>query len=185
MGKTKIIILAVFVLFGLLITFIYFKKPNSNSALPVQIKNMMTVTSLVFKQNEMIPKQYSCDGENINPPLTIVNVPDNVKSLVLIVDDPDAPSGVWTHWLVWNIDPKTTDIKENSAPANAEVGKNDFGKLEYGGPCPPAGTHRYFFKVYALDTVLNLSQGANRSQLDQIMKGHIIDKGELMGKYSK
>ena len=185
MGKTKNIILAVFVLFSLFITFIYLRKPNSNSPLPVQIRNMMIITSPAFKQNEVIPKQYSCDGEDVNPPLTIVNIPNNAKSLVLIVDDPDAPAGVWTHWLVWNIDPKTTEIKENSTSVNAVVGKNDFGKLEYGGPCPPGGTHRYFFKVYALDMVLDLPQGANRSQLNQAMESHIINKRELMGTYSK
>jgi Raf kinase inhibitor-like YbhB/YbcL family protein len=112
-------------------------------------------------------------------------VPPNAKSLVLIVDDPDAPMGTFTHWLLWNIDPKIKEIKENSVPADAIIGTNDFGKTAYGGPCPPSGVHRYYFKVYALNTVLDLPAGANRSQLEKAIEGYILDYGELMGKFSK
>ena len=146
---------------------------------------MIKVTSSVFQAEGAIPSKFSCDGENINPPLMISGVGENVKSLVLIVDDPDAPAGTWTHWLVWNIDPKTKEIKENSVPRGAVLGKTDFGETKYGGPCPPSGTHRYFFRVYALDTVLTLSQGASRKDLESAMAGHFIDQGELMGRYSR
>ncbi len=153
--------------------------------LPVNLKKMIKLTSPVFQSGESIPQKYTCDGENVNPPLLINGVGDQVKSLVLIVDDPDAPVGTWTHWLVWNIDPKTSEIKENSLPAGAVLGKTDFGDLNYGGPCPPSGTHRYFFRLYGLDTVLSLSQGAPREKLESAMSGHIIDQGELMGKYHR
>lgn len=145
----------------------------------------MKITSKAFANNGFIPRKYTCDGQDINPPLTIKEIPANTKSLVLIVDDPDAPMGVWTHWLVWNIDPKTTEIKEGIVPQGAVLGKNDFGKPDYGGPCPPRGTHRYFFKVFALDVVLNLPSGASRSQLEKAMENHIVGQGQLMGKYSR
>lgn len=153
--------------------------------LTVNLKKMIKLTSPVFQSEELIPQKYTCDGENINPPLLINGASDKVKSLVLIVDDPDAPVGTWTHWLVWNIDPKTSEIKENSLPRGAVLGKTDFGDLKYGGPCPPNGTHRYFFRLYGLDTILNLSQGASRDKLESAMSGHIIDQGELMGKYHR
>ncbi|MBI4226400.1 YbhB/YbcL family Raf kinase inhibitor-like protein [Candidatus Roizmanbacteria bacterium] len=146
---------------------------------------MIKVASAAFKNGEIIPKKYTCDGENINPPLTIASIPAEAKSLALIVDDPDAPVGNWNHWLVWNIEPATKEISENSVPANTVLGINDFGKLEYGGPCPPSGTHRYFFRIYALDTKLDLPQGAKRGELENAMKNHIVDQGELMGKYSR
>lgn len=146
---------------------------------------MIKITSPAFAQDEIIPKKYTGDGENINPPLAVEGVPTEAKSLVLIVDDPDAPAGTWTHWLVWNISPQIGKIEENSIPENSVLGTNDFGKLEYGGACPPSGTHRYFFKIYALDTVLNLSAGASKNDLEQAMEGHILDKAELVGKYSR
>ena len=134
----------------------------------------------VFNNNERIPEKYTCDSDNVNPPLEIISS-NNAKSFVLIVDDPDAPSGTWVHWVVFNI--KTKNIYENSVPGIQ--GKNDFGKSDYGGPCPPSVTHRYFFKVYALDNELNLKEGSNKSDVEKAMKGHIIDKTELIGKYSK
>jgi Raf kinase inhibitor-like YbhB/YbcL family protein len=146
---------------------------------------MIKIKSPVFNQEEMIPEKYTCNGEDFNPPLLIENVPEEAKSLVLIVDDPDAPMGTFTHWLVWNIDPKIKEIKENSVPEGAVLGTNDFGKTAYGGPCPPFGTHRYYFKVYALDTVLDLPKGSNRLQLEKAMMGNVLDSGELMGKFSK
>jgi len=150
---------------------------------PSQKSQMIKITSSAFIDAGDIPKKYTCDGENINPPLAISGLPNNAKSLVLIVDDPDAPSGVWTHWLVWNINPQTKEIKENSLSEDAVLGTNDFGQTNYGSPCPPSGTHRYFFKIYAIDTILELSQGAKRPQLEQAMTSHIMDKGELIGKY--
>jgi hypothetical protein len=138
----------------------------------------------VFKDNERIPSKYTCDGKNINPPLEFTDVPKNTKSLVLIVDDPDSPSGVFTHWILWNILPGTKSIKENSVPTGAEEGTNDFGNVGYGGPCPHSGTHRYKFALYALDTKLNFSNGTKDS-LEKAMKGHIIDKAILTGIYSR
>lgn len=145
----------------------------------------MKITNPAFQEEGNIPSKFTCDGSDANPTLRFEGAPAEAKSLALIVDDPDAPSGLFTHWLVWNIDPKTTAIDENSAPPNAIQGKNDFGKSGYGGPCPPSGTHRYFFKVFALDRKLELPAGSKRAQLDAQMRGHIIAQGELMGRYSR
>ena len=123
----------------------------------------MKIISEVFENKQMIPQKYTCDGENINPPLQITDIPSNTESLVLIVDDPDAPSGDWIHWLVWNINPQTKEIMEDSVPENAVVGTNDFKKMEYDGPCPPSGTHRYVFKVLALE-----KDESNKGQKDKI-----------------
>jgi hypothetical protein len=145
----------------------------------------MTITSPAFKNNKHIPAKYTCDGENVNPPLEIKDVPGNAQSLVLISDDPDAPGGTWVHWTVWNIDPKTTEIAENSVPEGAVEGVTDFGKPGYGGPCPPPGTHRYFFKLFALDTKLDLSENTTAKDLEAAMEGHIIEKAELIGLYRR
>jgi Raf kinase inhibitor-like YbhB/YbcL family protein len=145
----------------------------------------MKITSPTFAGGGNIPSKFTCDGADANPALRFEGAPAEAKSLALIVDDPDAPSGLFTHWLVWNIDLKTTAIEENSAPSNAIQGKNDFGKSGYGGPCPPSGTHRYFFKVFALDRQLDLPAGSKRAQLDEQMRGHIIGQAELMGRYSR
>ena len=118
----------------------------------------MKISSPAFENNSKIPEKYTCDGENVNPPLKIEGVLKEAKSLVLIVDDPEAHMGTFLHWLVWNIPPETDFIEENSLPKRAVQGKNDFGKENYGGPCPPFGTHRYFFKLYALDKILDLPQ---------------------------
>lgn len=142
------------------------------------------VTSSAFKDGGDIPSKFSCDGANTSPPLQISEVPAGAKTLVLIVDDPDAPSGLFTHWMVWNLSPQTSTISEGSAPVGVH-GTNDFGKSGYGGPCPPSGTHRYYFRVFALDRKLDLARGAKRSQLDAAMKGHVIAQGELMGRYSR
>lgn len=136
----------------------------------------------IFGNNEMIPGKYTCQGSNINPPLIISDMPSNTKSLALIIDDPDAPVGTWDHWIVHNIEPKNS-INENSIPGIQA--KNSWGKNEYGGPCPPSGTHRYFFKLYALDIKLDLNEGASKKQLENAMKNHIIEKTELIGLYKK
>jgi len=145
----------------------------------------MKIASSAFGQGESIPAKYTCDGENINPPLSITEVPSDAKSLAIIVDDPDAPSGNWLHWLVWNIPPSVVEIKENSLPAEAIEGKNDFGQIKYSGPCPPTGEHRYFFKVLALDVRLTLSAGASLENFQAAIQGRIIDQAELMGTYRK
>jgi len=142
----------------------------------------MKITSKGFQNNGNIPSKYTCQGENINPELVIENIPEETKTLALIVDDPDAPTRTWVHWVVWNIRP-TGKIEEDSVPG--EQGINDFRKRDYGGPCPPSGTHRYFFKIYALDTELSLAENANKEQLEKAMQGHIIEKAELIGLYKK
>lgn len=139
----------------------------------------------IFKDREVIPRKYTCDGEDINPPLQIIDIPVDTKSLGLICDDPDAPGGDFVHWIIFNINPRTNKIEENSVPIGTKLGINDFGKLKYGGPCPPSGTHRYFFKVYALDFVLNIPDGINKKRLLAEIQGHIIDKTQLIGLYSR
>ena len=144
----------------------------------------MKITSSVFQEGGNIPSKFTCDGGDTSPPLQIAEVPSGAKSLALVVDDPDAPSGLFTHWIVWNISPQTNAIAEGSTPQGVQ-GTNDFGKSGYGGPCPPSGTHRYYFKIFALDRELDLPSGTKRSHLDAAMKGHVVAQGELMGRYSK
>ena len=144
----------------------------------------MKITSSAFQEGGNIPSKFTCDGSDTSPPLQITGVPSEAKSLVLIADDPDAPSGLFTHWLVWNIPPQTNSIAEGSAPKGVH-GTNDFGKSGYKGPCPPPGTHRYSFKIFALDRELDLRAGAKRSQVDAAMKGHVIAQGELVGRYAR
>ena len=145
----------------------------------------LQITSQAFHANGMIPSEYTCDGANGNPPLSIRNVPANARSLALIVDDPDAPGGTWVHWVLWNMGTDTTEIPATSVPGGALQGTNDFGKQNYGGPCPPSGTHRYFFKLYALDIPPPLKPGATKEQLEEAMKGHILEKAELVGLYRR
>jgi Raf kinase inhibitor-like YbhB/YbcL family protein len=144
----------------------------------------MKITSSAFQQGGNIPTKFTCDGEDMSPPLQITGVPAEAKSLALIADDPDAPGGLFTHWLIWNIPPQTNSIAEGSAPKGVQ-GTNDFGKSGYGAPCPPPGMHRYFFRVFALDRELDLRSGAKRSQLEAAIKGHVIGQGELMGRYAR
>jgi Raf kinase inhibitor-like YbhB/YbcL family protein len=152
---------------------------------PLTTETIMKIESPAFENNQPIPSKYTCDGEDINPPLKISDVPENSKSLVLIVDDPDAPFGTFTHWIVWNIDPKTSFVEENSVPDGAIVGVNDFGKNFYGGPCPPSGTHHYHFKLYALDTTLNLDKNSKKKDLEKAMENHILEKAEIIGIYKR
>ena len=151
----------------------------------------MRLISSMFEHREKIPAQYTCDGNDMSPPLTISDVPDGVKSLVLIMDDPDAPAGIWDHWVVFNIPPDVTEIPESQEPrqtggqAPGVSGKNSFGTLGYGGPCPPDREHRYFFKLYALDVELDLPEGASKAEVEQAMAGHIIEQAELTGLYAR
>ena len=133
----------------------------------------------------MIPARFTCDGANVNPELEITGVPAGAKSLVLIVDDPDAPAGTWNHWLLWNIDPTTSKIAENSVPAGAVSGKSDFGRTNYIGPSPPSGTHRYYFRLLALDASPALPAGSERAALESAIRGHVLMKAELMGRYRR
>ena len=143
----------------------------------------LTIKSPSFQHNSPIPKKYSCDGEGTNPPLTIEGTPKESKSIALVVDDPDAPGGTFDHWVVWNISPSTSKIAERSVPGTE--GLNSMRKPGYTGPCPPSGTHRYFFKVYALDTQLTLGAKSTKRDLEKAMQGHILAKGELIGLYHR
>ncbi len=144
----------------------------------------MKITSQAFGNGEKIPEKYSMYGENRIPPMHLEDVPDKTRSLALIVDDPDATrGGTFNHWLLFNMDPRVKDIREDSVPVFATQGRNDFGEVEYDGPKPPSGEHRYFFKAYALDTVLPLARGAQRPDLEREMKDHVIESATLMGKF--
>jgi Raf kinase inhibitor-like YbhB/YbcL family protein len=148
------------------------------------------VMSTAFSEGEMIPKQYTCDGKDISPPLSWSGVPEGAKSIALICDDPDAPMGTWVHWVLLNLPPKTEGLAEGVAASKrlengATHGRNDFQNFGYGGPCPPGGTHRYYFKVYALDTLLDLAPGVTKADLVKAMKGHILAEGQLMGRYKR
>jgi Raf kinase inhibitor-like YbhB/YbcL family protein len=144
----------------------------------------MTLSSPDFAQGQAMPGEFAYKGGNHSPQLLIGSVPLNAKSLVLIVDDPDAPSGLWTHWLLWNIPPGAVVLEDGQVPKDAVQGKNSFGHTRYDGPAPPSGTHRYFFHVYALDTKLSLAEGAARGDLEAAMKGHVVGSAEFFGTYS-
>lgn len=153
-------------------------------------KMEISLTSSAFRQGELIPEEYTCDGRNISPPLQWSHVPEGAKSLAMIVDDPDAPRGLFTHWIIYNIPPDELEFTENvekdkTLPNGARQGVNDAGKIGYTGPCPPSGTHRYFFRIYALDSTLDLEPGVNRKQFDDALRGKTIAQGELMGTYKK
>lgn len=140
----------------------------------------MQILSSAFEHNQQLPAKYTCKGENISPPLQFLEVPVEAKSLVLIVDDPDTPNGDFVHWIVFNIPITTTQIVENSTPAGIE-GVTGFGQNGYGGPCPPSATHRYFFRLYALDSMLDLPESADKQAVESTMQGHILDQAELIG----
>lgn len=140
------------------------------------------ISSPQFEHKGSIPIKYTCDGEDVNPPLIIDGIPEKAKSLVLIMDDPDAPMGTWVHWVVWNV-PLINTIEENSVPG--VEGINDFNRHGYGGPCPPSGSHRYFFKVYALTTELDLNTSSTKKDVERAMEDSIITKAELVGLYSR
>lgn len=137
-----------------------------------------------------MPSRFTCDGFDVSPPLSISGVPPEAVSLVLLVDDPDAPDPaapkmVWDHWVVWAIDPSVRDITEGTAPDGSTQGRNSWGRNDYGGPCPPIGTHRYFFKLYALDVSLSLPDDATKSDVEDAMQGHVLDHAELIGTYHR
>lgn len=142
----------------------------------------MELKSSAFEQGGNIPSKFTCDGDDVSPPLEIANVPGDTKTLALVVDDPDAPSKTWLHWLVYDIAPLSR-INEGDVPG--KQGMNDFGKKDYGGPCPPSGRHRYFFRLHALDSELNLRDGASRQDVEKAMQGHVLEKAELMGLYER
>lgn len=146
----------------------------------------MELMSTVFQTGKSIPERYTCDGTDISPPLYWKNIPSKTKTFVLIVDDPDASTGVWDHWLLFNIPRSTLQLAENlkSLPAGTKVGENSWRRNTYNGPCPPRALHRYFFKLYALNTSLNLPEGAKKSEIEAAMRGHVLAHAELLGIYS-
>lgn len=143
----------------------------------------LIISSPAFNAGEAIPVRYTCDGNDISPALSFDNIPEQARSLALIVDDPDAPVGTWVHWVVWNIPAQTREIPENSVPNGAIQGKNSWNRNSYGGPCPPSGTHRYYFKCYALDIALTLLPSSTKAELEKAVEGHVLAQGELMGTY--
>ena len=162
---------------------------NAQTIKPKTMEQII-IKSPAFPQNEMIPSKYTCDGENISPTLDWSDLPAETKSIALIIDDPDAPSGDWVHFVLFNIPPDTRHLNENFNPVNKpkpeiRAGKNSRGTLDYHGPCPPSGTHRYFFKLYALDIVLKQAEGISKQDLLKAIEGHVIAKGELIGLYKK
>jgi len=149
----------------------------------------MKIESSAFQSNKKIPSLYTCDGEDISPELIFSDVPKDAQSLVLVVEDPDVPKiiredGMWNHWLVWNMSPNLDGIGEGEIPQGI-VGKNTKGDFRYGGPCPPDKEHRYFFKLYALDIILDLSENASKEKLQRVLGGHIIEEAELIGLYNR
>lgn len=165
---------------------------SSPTALPEEGGQVMTMqlTSSAFSQGDPIPTKYTCDGDDVSPPLAWGDPPQGTASFVLINDDPDAPVGTWVHWVLYNLPANARSMPE-AVPSDAELpdgsrnGQNSWRRLGYGGPCPPGGTHRYFFKLYALDTVLDLASGANKEEVLKAMEGHILGQAELMGVYSR
>ena len=179
-------IFILFFLFG----FVCLKQVEAQVSTKGESQMTIKISSPAFQNGGMIPQKYTCDGVNLSPPLEWSGVPENALSLALINDDPDAPVGTWVHWVLFNLPPSVSSLAENVPPLekldNGGIhGKNDFGKLGYGGPCPPSGTHRYFFKLYALDTKLDFAPGARKDQLLKAMKGHILAEGELIGAYKR
>ncbi len=163
-------------------------KENKN----IEEKNMenISIVSEAFKEGANIPSEYTCDGKNISPALSWNGIPEETKSIALIMDDPDAPSGTFVHWLLYNLPSETKKLekgfpKEDIFRDGTTHGKTSFGNIGYGGPCPPSGSHRYYFRIYAIDKKLDLLPRATRNQIDDAIKGHIIAKGELMGRYKR
>jgi len=173
--KIFILLLILIVLYFFFKLFIFKKESKS-------LKKNELILSSIFEDN-FIPQKYTCDGQDINPPIFIKNLPEDTKTIVIIVEDIDAPSGVFVHWLAWNI-PPIKEIPEGYQPPNEGI--NDFGKINYGGPCPPPGKeHRYFFRVYALNSILNLPSGSKKEELLPLLKGKILKSGEIYGIYKK
>lgn len=159
--------------------------PAPSDNLPLIATGMLKLISPAFSEGGMIPSEYTCDGANVSPALNIEGAPAGAKSFALMVDDPDSPRGAFTHWLMWNISPTTTVIEKGITPVGAVLGQNDFGRLGYGGPCPGTGTHQYVFKLYTLDSILNLPSGASLTQFKAALEGHVLKQAVLMGKYQR
>ena len=181
-------------IFILIIPFILlysFQSKDQTNSVTIGGKNMeIKITTRAFVPGGKIPGKYTCDGLDVSPPLAWTSVPEGTKTFALICDDPDAPMGTWVHWVLFNLPADIQELPENIPPereleSGAKQGMNDFRKIGYGGPCPPGGTHRYYFKIYALDTELDLEVGATKRELLKAMEGHILAEGQLMGRYER
>ena len=167
------------------------QSPATASGSPAAERNSsIQITSAAFKEGELIPRQYTCDGVNISPPLEWTGAPRSAKTIALVADDPDAPAGTWVHWVLYNLPAANIGMVENlpateDLKAGGSQGKNDFGKIGYGGPCPPSGTHRYYFKIFAVDTELPLKGGASKAELLKALEGHVVGQGQLLGTYRR
>jgi Raf kinase inhibitor-like YbhB/YbcL family protein len=186
---TYVIILIIILCFAGFVIYKYsgrhtttFSNPNPQK---INTTTPMIILSPAFSDNQAIPKQYTCDGDGINPPLQFANVPSEAKSLALAVEDPDAPAGTWIHWLMWNIPPTVSQIAENSVPEGAIQGQGSSGQNVYGSPCPPSGIHHYIFTVYALDSKLALPSYSTAENLQAAMQGHIIEQAQIVGIYGR
>ncbi len=158
---------------------------DNGHELDININDGMKITSDAFEDNQNIPAKYTCDGQDISPPLDFSGVPPEAESLALIMEDPDAPAKAWIHWVVWNIDPDALHMPEDTKPQGGIEGINDFGSQGYGGPCPPSEKHRYVFKLYALDMKIGLDPSSSAGDLAEAMAGHVIDSAELLGIYGR
>ena len=174
------------ILVTLVIIFILVGCSNQENTLSEgEVDMSIQITSSAFNEGDKIPRIYTCDDQNVSPPLAWTGVPSNTVSLALIMDDMDAPVGTWVHWVLYNLTPDLTGLEQGKS-SNGTQGKNDFNRMGYGGPCPPKGSnHRYFIKIYALDTTLDLRTGASKAQVESLMGGHILAQGQLMGKYGR
>ena len=182
----------IIIIIGFLVLAAFFFYNSSHPPMNIQENKLnapskegtLKLTSPAFQSNSPMPAKYTCDGENINPPLLISGVPNSAKSLALIMDDPDAPGKTWDHWVTFNLSSTTGNIKEREEPAGVK-GLNSWGKTGYGGPCPPSGTHRYIFRLYALDSVLSTKEGATKTEVFKAMEGHVIVAVDLIGLYKR
>jgi hypothetical protein len=177
-------------LYSLFLTILVCSGQSKNQTSKIKGGGKMEIKSSAFKEGTTIPGKYTCDNIDISPPLEWSQVPDGTKRFALICDDPDAPVGTWVHWVLFNLPGNILKLSENVPKIEvlkngARQGKNDFGKIGYGGPCPPGGIHRYYFKIYALDKELDSKPGITKKELLKAMEGHILAEGQLMGKYKR
>lgn len=169
----------------LIVGLVYIVRPYFSQKKPTPVDQSMKLTSPAFENYQKIPALYTCDGKKIHPPFAISGIPDGTKSLVLIVDDPDAPTGIFTHWVIWNIHPDTVLIEEGKIPSESQEGTNSAGSIGFVPPCPPSGRHRYFFTLYALDAKLGIDGKAVKTDVEKAIAGHVIVQSLLVGVYSR
>ena len=177
-------------LYSLFLSILVCSGQSKNQTSKIKEGGEMEIKSSAFKEGAIIPGKYTCDNIDISPPLEWSQIPDGTKTFALICDDPDAPVGTWVHWVLFNLPGNILELPENMPKLEVlknggKQGKNDFGKIGYGGPCPPGGTHRYYFKIYALDKELDTKPGITKKELLKAMEGYILAEGQLMGRYKR